>query len=354
MNILILTKYPVRGPSSRYRFYQYLPDLTERGHSYVIFPFFTDGYLDVLFSGRRPGPFYLAARVLARLGHCLRGKAFDLAWIEGELAPFLPAFWERGLHWLLPRKRVYEFDDAIWLRYTGKPMLEHKFGALLKDAAGVIVGNAFLRDYVQRFNQRVLVAPTVIDRARYEQAEPALNGRTIGWIGSQATSFYLKEMIPVFQELSQTHPIRLKVVGAQIEAEGFAVECVAWSRETEVALIETFDIGIMPLSPTPWSEGKCGLKLIQYLAAGVPVVASPVGVNRQIVAESRGGYLAEDPEAWLSALRKLLDRRDLRQEMGKNGREWVFRETCLQAWAPRIIAFLETIDAHDQRQSFGP
>ena len=159
MKLLILTKYPMRGPSSRYRFYQFLPALTRAGVSVTVEPFFSDAYLDMLFGGKGPSPLYLATRSLARLTHCLAGKRFDLVWIEGELIPFLPAGMERALHALLPRRRVYEFDDANWLRYAEKPLLRDKFLKIMKGATGAVVGNDFLAAYVKQACDRVLEVP---------------------------------------------------------------------------------------------------------------------------------------------------------------------------------------------------
>jgi len=341
LNILILTKYPTRGPSSRYRFYQFLPHLSERGHRFTVLPFFTDAYLASLFDDGRVGPLYVFQRLLARLGHCLRGKPYDLVWIEGELLPFIPSSMERLFHLALPRRRVYEFDDANWLRYEGKPLLEKKFLRILSSAAGVVVGNDFLADYVRQVNASIAVVPTVVDWARYEPAVHKPNGLTIGWIGSQKTSFFLEDIFPALRELATQYPLKLKVVGARIQADGFPLEEVVWSEDTEVSHIESFDIGVMPLTATPWSRGKCGLKLIQYLAAGIPAVASSVGVNTGYLNDSGGGFLAEDHEDWVHQLRKLLDNETLRKDMGRSGREWVRSEMTITAQAPKLINFLE-------------
>jgi len=340
MRVLILTKYPTRGPSSRYRFYQYLPELAAAGVRFTVQPFFTDSYLTTLFAGQSANPLYLATRVVARLARCLGGKRYDLAWIEGELTPFLPALWERGLHLLLPQRRVYEFDDAIWLRYENRAWLKDKFRSILRDAAGVVVGNAFLERYVASINPRTRLIPTTVDWRRYETAAPKLDGHTVGWIGSQNTAFYLEGLAPALRRVAERRPLRLKAVGANIEAPGLDVVCEPWSAETEIEALSGFDIGVMPLADDRWSAGKCGLKLVQYQAAGVPAVASPVGVNRTYLAESGGGYAAENEQEWEAALDKLLANRVLRQEMGRRGREWVKERMTLQAQAPRLIEFL--------------
>lgn len=341
LKILILTKYPMRGPSSRYRFYQFLPALQEAGIEVHIQPFFTDAYLDLLFSGKKPNPVYLASRCFARLAQTLGGKGFDLAWVEGELLPYIPAFLERWLHLPLPKARIYEFDDANWLRYQGKSLFENKFAAILQSAAGIVVGNQFLEDYVQKYNPNTTIIPTVVDWNRYKDCKPQLSGHTIGWIGSQNTAFFLDDIFPALRELSQELPLKLKVVGAEVEAKGVDIECVKWTADTEISHLDSFDVGVMPLEDTPWARGKCGLKLIQYLAAGVPAVASGVGVNTSYIHDSGGGYVAEDTQSWVFNLRKLLTNQDLRRQMGEKGQDWARDTMTIHTQAPRLIEFLK-------------
>lgn len=341
MNILILTKYPYRGPSSRYRFLQYLPYLTAAGHQYKVLPFFTDAYLGKIFDGNRLNPLYVPGRFLARLGHCLAARRYDLVWIEGEVLPFIPAQLERLLHRLLPKRRVYEFDDAVWLRYQDKALLQHKFSQILCSASGVVVGNRYLADYVSRVNTKLSIVPTTIDWDRYAPAEPALTNHTVGWMGSSQTVFFLDPVLPALKTLATEFPITLKVVGADLQVPGLNVETAAWAADTEIALLSSFDVGIMPLDDSPWARGKCGLKLIQYLAAGLPAVASPVGVNTEIIQDASAGYTAATSDEWVAALRKLFADETLRKTMGANGRRWARDHASLQVWAPRLIEFLE-------------
>lgn len=342
MKILVLTKYPALGPSSRYRFHQFLPALREAGHVVTVLPLMTEHYLEALFSRRRVGRAYLMQRLAARVSHCVSAARYDLVWIEGELVPFMPAPLERLLHALLPRRRVYDFDDANWLRYEGKRLLHRKFRTILSSASGIVVGNHYLERYVRGFHHRVAVIPTVVDWGRYEDAAPTLSGRTVGWIGSTSTVSYVDPIVPALRDLSRDPGFRFVVVGAPFQVDGVTSEAHPWTAESEVALIESFDVGIMPLTATPWSEGKCGLKLIQYLATGVPAVASPVGVNSSIIHDSGGGFLADTTQEWSDRLRELLDDRPARVQRGGAGRDWVRSNMTVDAVAPRLIAFLES------------
>ena len=136
----------------------------------------------------------------------------------------------------------------------------------------------------------------------------------------------------------------LRIVGARPDAarEG-ALAFEPWSEAAEVSLIQTFDIGIMPLTDTPWARGKCGYKLIQYMACGLPVIASPVGVNSDIVEHGVNGFLADTEEEWAQAISTLLSDRELRHRMGAAGRKKVEAEYSLQVWGPKVAAMIRDV-----------
>lgn len=142
------------------------------------------------------------------------------------------------------------------------------------------------------------------------------------------------------------NPARLRLIGAgKVELPGVPVEYCTWNEATEVALLRTLDVGIMPLVDSPWERGKCGLKLIQYMACGLPVVASPVGVNAQIVRHGENGFLASTPQEWEAALAHLLMCPSLRQRMGASGRALVENQYTVQVQAPRLAKLLRSLAA---------
>ena len=151
----------------------------------------------------------------------------------------------------------------------------------------------------------------------------------------------------MFERLHREHSIRLVLIGAQPGlADAFGtvpVEVLPWSEETEAEQVGRFDIGIMPLEDGPWEKGKCGYKLIQYMACGVPVVASPVGINVEIVNENRCGQLAESVTEWAEALKKILSSRTLQSELGMAGREAVEQKYSLQVQAPLLADILRSV-----------
>jgi glycosyltransferase involved in cell wall biosynthesis len=209
-------------------------------------------------------------------------------------------------------------------------------------AALVVCGNAYLAQRATAAGAaRVEQLPTVIDLSRYTlQSRPQAVGNVqdpvprIVWIGSPSTAKYLALLAEPLQVLAQTMPFVLRVVGAQFALPGVQVECVPWSEATEVADIAACDVGVMPLQDSAWERGKCGYKLIQYMACGLPVVASDVGVNGEIVQAGVNGYLARNNDEWLNALKALLSDAAVRHQFGLLGRQRVEDVYCIQKTGP--------------------
>lgn len=357
LRVATLTRYARKGASSRLRCLLYMPDLERQGLVPKALPLFDDAYLNRLYSGQSTmGPTLSA--LARRLADLRRAGSADLLWIEKELLPWLPWFVEAAL---LPRGIPYavDFDDAVFHRYDlhrsrlVRRLLGRKLDHLMAGAALVTAGNGYLADRARRAGApRVEVVPTVVDTevylpvARSGPDSPAV----VGWIGSPSTwAEFMLPMLPRLLDAVATADGSLLVVGADAGG-GTHPRLVRsnWTEDTEVDLIRRMDIGIMPLTDTPWSRGKCGYKLIQYMACGLPVVASPVGVNREIVEHGVNGFLAEGPREWAEALRLLMDDPVLRRKMGDAGRSRVERDYSLQVWGPRLAEMLQ--DAARGRQ----
>jgi glycosyltransferase involved in cell wall biosynthesis len=311
----------------------YQPWLRNAGFSVEHEPFFDDAYLDLLYrSGQRRLSGVLAsyARRLVRLAEA---RDYDLLWIEKEALPWIPAWAERAL---LSRPYVLDYDDAWFERYAGhdNPLvrlaLARKLEGLVRHASAVIVGNDYLAGWARSAGARqIAIIPTCVDPARYDMPAPqSVPGRfTIGWIGSPSSAPFLVEIAPALEVLTRDPQVTVRVVGADtVDLPGVRLEHRPWSEETEIAEIAGFDVGIMPLPDTAWTRGKCGFKLIQYLAAGRPAVASPVGANRGIVQHGRNGYLAETLDDWIKYLLRLRSDAALRRQLGAAGQVSV-RET---------------------------
>ena len=191
-----------------------------------------------------------------------------------------------------------------------------------------------------------MTLPTVIDLERY--FKPQIKSKidkipVVVWIGSPSTVRYLQILQKPLQQLAQHIPFQLRVIGGEIDIPGVNVQCLPWSEDTEVENIASADVGVMPLLDSPWERGKCGYKLIQYMACSLPVVASPIGVNTEIVRSEVNGYLANDVNEWIAALENLLVDANLRNQMGQRGRQRVEQEYCLQVAAPSLAVWLKKV-----------
>jgi hypothetical protein len=194
-----------------------------------------------------------------------------------------------------------------------------------------------------------------VDLRRYPEREaaPPWSDKpfTIGWIGSSLTSAYLEPLRPALRALLDMMPLRIVLIGAASDAlAGLPVQRVSWSLDSEAAELARLDLGIMPLPDLPWERGKCGYKLVQYMASSLPVVASPVGANGDIVVRNETGFLAETPADWLAALTRLAQDPALRHRMGAAGRRRAERHYSLQARARELIEMLYNVAAPNWRQ----
>jgi len=348
LRVAAFTKYDREAASTRQRVLQYLPHLDRAGIKVDVYPLLDDAYVRSLASGEAPSRPAVAAAYARRLRHLLRGETADLLWVYAELFPWLPARFER-LAFRAGKPLLYDYDDAFFHAYDDHPnravrrLLGGKLAPLMRGAAAVCAGNPYLADYAARHNQATHVLPTVVDTDRYcpagNRGERPL---TIGWIGSPSTWHYVKPLLPLLADLARERRVRFLAVGAGAAAaadgfDGMALE--PWSEAGEIASVQAMDIGIMPLPDAPWARGKCGYKLIQYMACGLPVVASPVGVNTQIVADGPG-FLASDLEQWRRALDRLIDDSELRRRMGEAGRARAVEDYSLKAHAPRLVEIM--------------
>ena len=242
-----------------------------------------------------------------------------------------------------------DYDDATFHRYDGhgSAVIRALFGTKLKPlihgACLLTCGSRYLVEAAAVMGgTNVRFVPTVVDLDRYPLAEaPGGESLRIGWIGSPSTTPSLAVVARPLEALAQSMPVQLVTIGAgPLPEVRVPTETHPWREETESALLRTIDIGIMPLTNSPWQRGKCGFKLIQYMACGRPVIASPVGANNDIVTDDTG-FLAKDEDAWLQAFYRLARDRALRRKLGLAGRARVEQCYSLQHWAPRIVEMLD-------------
>jgi glycosyltransferase involved in cell wall biosynthesis len=355
MNVLGLSLYGSQAASARYRLIQYQEGLKAHGIELSVLPLLGNKYILRRFSTNKYDFVEVAKDYLNRCRVLLRQKQYDLAIVNAEIFPLLPGWIESRL---LSIPYIYDFDDAFFLKYRSSrfryvsPLLRSKFTLVMSKAAAITAGNQYLFDHARRLNAHTFCLPTVVPTDRYRHAPVRRdNIFTVGWIGSPSTSIYLSELVEPLAELARDAPIRFVVIGGRCpEIPGVEVVHTRWSEDTEVSLINTFDVGVMPLFDDDWSRGKCALKLIQYMACGVPVVASPVGANLDVV-DSTCGRFASDSKAWRDALREFRDDLALRKATGQAGRRRVEERYSLSAALPTLVDVIMGVRAPQCSQS---
>lgn len=323
-------------PGARFRVRQYVAPLRAAGIEVVEFPSRAGAYPPSE-RGRRPG--WAVRNLATRLADLRRARGAGATLFQRE---FLAT--TVSLEGLTPRPRVLDVDDAIWL-YGGEAFARRLAG--LCDV--VACGNAFLAEWFAARHGRVELVPTVVDTARYVPL-PALvtdEGPVIGWSGSTSTLPYLHAIERPLGEVLRRHPrARLRVLcdrAPTLPSLGARVEFVPWSQQSEVRAIQEMTVGIMPLDDSVASRGKCSLKMLLYMACGVPVVVSPVGANRDVLACGEVGLGAASDDDWVDALDTLLRDPGHARALGTRGRAVVEERFSVTSQAPRLAALLRSV-----------
>lgn len=348
MKVLSLTKYGRMGASSRLRSIQYIPFSVNVGCKITSQALLSDELLAKKYATGKYGIAPLIFAYLERVCLLFKRRFFDVIWIEKEALPWWPLSVELML--LNGTPFVLDYDDAVFHGYDmHKSWLVRKFfgsrlDRLMSKAVLVTAGNGYLAQRaINAGAPWVEVLPTVVDLDRYfpSGTTKVLSIPRIVWIGSPSTVHYLNILREPLRQLKLEMPFVLRVIGAKdFDLSGVEVEYIPWTEDTEVDSISSCAVGIMPLEDSPWEKGKCGYKLIQYMACSLPVVASAVGANVEIVEDGKSGYLARSSDEWMIALRALLQSSELRQTMGKAGRARVEEKYCLQKTGPRLVELL--------------
>lgn len=344
MRIAFLVQLPKRvSPGQRFRIEQYEASLEKKGFSIETFSFLDEETYRILY---QPGHLWqksvgVLKGFLRRIAFLFKAGKYDFIFLQREAAPVGPPVFEWILAKLLRKKLVLDFDDAIWIRdksgtngFVSLAKCYWKIKYLCRWSYKVSVGNQYLVNFAADFNKNVVLIPTSVDvekrynKLKQHQDKPPV----IGWTGSHSTVKYLHSILPVLKQLESKMDFEFLVICDQ--RPGFelaAMRFLPWNEHTEIDDLLQIDIGIMPLVQDAWSEGKCGFKLIQYLALGIPAVTNPVGVNKIIVENGKNGYLCETLEEWQQALTSLAADKSARAEMGAYGRKKIEAIFSVQA-----------------------
>lgn len=354
LKVLALTRHGRLGSSSRLRIMQFVSTLQEKGIDVEVASMLSDAYLQALYRGGEYRP-HAAFSYFRRAGQLLSSAKYDVLWIEKEVFPWLPAFIELGLVGHKPW--VLDYDDATFHSYDQHPnqlfrkWCGNKIDVLMAHATVVTVGNSYLAQRaISAGAKDVRLLPTVVDLARYRVASTKIKTQpVIGWIGAPATEKYLLAIAEPLAIVCQNTGAVVRLVGVSKDFSllNVPIEIREWSEESECQEIQEFDVGIMPLPDEPWAQGKCGYKLIQYMACAKPIVASPVGVNIDIVRGGVNGFAATNSQEWQDALEILVQQTDLAERMGRQGRLLVEQQYSLTVVANLITSAL--LAAADKR-----
>lgn len=321
-------------PSARYRALQFFPSLEKHGYAPEVHVI--------------PKSFGARVRLLRSM------RDFDIVFLQKKLFnAFEFAILRRNA-----RRLIYDFDDAVMFRdptdgaHCSRKRRDN-FSRTVRGSDAVIAGNEYLRSFAAQENPQTSVIPTSLEMSRY--VERPLRGAsgsiTIGWIGSGTTLFYLERMKHVWDAIFDMFPHTvLKIVADRFfECMRMPVIKKQWGYAEEIDDLHSFDIGVMPLTDDPWSRGKCGFKLLQYMAAGIPAVCSPVGTNREIITEGVNGFWAEGNDEWVDKVGRLIRSAELRVEMGRKARATVFEGYSTEVSGRKILELFNTLSQRSVR-----
>ncbi|ANE52466.1 glycosyltransferase family 4 protein [Flavisolibacter tropicus] len=349
--VLFLVPYPLhRAPSQRFRVELFLPILKQQGVNYRLRPFMDEATWEVLYKSGSP---------LQKVWGVVKGfikrikdvvfivPQYDYIFIHREATPIGPPIVEFIVSKLWRKKIIYDFDDAIWIPNTTqenkivnwvKAFWKVKY--ICKWSYKVVGGNDYLCQFAKQYNKNVVLIPTCVDTVnQHNQLKEQQTERVvIGWTGSHSTMKFLDEIIEVLSRITEEFNVDILIISNK--APQFTIKnlrFIPWQEATEVEDLLQMNIGVMPLEADPWCEGKCGFKLIQYMALGIPAVASPIGVNKQIIDEGQNGFLCNTKEEWYNTIALLIQDVEKRRLLGTKGQAKIKAQFSIQANAGAFV-----------------
>lgn len=355
MEILVICPYPLDTvPGQRLKYEQYLGFIRDQGFCISVHPFFSFNTFNILY---RPGKSIqkivgVLRGFLGRFALLMRVSKADGIYVFLNVAPVGPP-WLEWLFLRLCKKCIYDIDDMVHMLRTTKV---NRFAQAFKSpsryflmmgvADHVITCTPALNDLAGRYNPCTTDISSTINTSSYLPVNSYSNDHelVIGWSGSHSTAPYLHLLDDVFQELSTHARFKLLVMGAQaFELPGVNVELVPWSVTAEIPTLQRIDIGVYPLPNDSWVQGKSGLKALQYMALGIPTVATAIGCNDRVIEDGVSGFLASTPEQWMAQLSQLLNEPELRRTIGRNARERVERFYSVDANKNTYLSIFESV-----------
>ncbi|MBC7412820.1 MAG: glycosyltransferase [Bacteroidia bacterium] len=357
LNILFLAAHrPNRSPGQRYRFEQYFPYLKSQGINYKLSYIITEADDAVFYSGGTVLDKFriLIKSILKRYAHKRDYNNYDIVFVQREALMIGWTFFERSIK-KSKAKFVFDFDDSIWLLDTSVANKKfewlknpEKTAKIIRFADCVFAGNAYLANYAKHYNTVVKIVPTTIDTDIHFPNKTLRNKGviTIGWSGSSTTIKHFEYALDFLTTLKQKYGSKINIVvmgDASYVNETLGIKGVEWSAEGEVTVLNTFDIGIMPLPNDEWAKGKCGLKGLSYMALEIATVMSPVGVNTEIIQHGINGFLANTHQEWVTTISAIIDDAELRKNVGKAARLTVIEKYSVLAQRDNYITYFKEV-----------
>lgn len=357
--LLIICPYPENvAPSQRLKFEQYYPVFKNEGYVITTSPFINKSFWKIIYG---KGNFlnkvrYTLEGYLRRVADLFRVRKFDVVYVHLWGTPIGPPIYE----WLLKklaRSIIYDIDDLVYLKNTeskAHPLITYIKGrqkpiCLMKWADHVITCTPHLDKFVKQYNQRTTDISSTVDTDAYQPVNPYTNQKpvTIGWSGSLSTSKYFYLLEDVLKKLAHKYQFNLLVIGdASVKIEGLSIEAVAWTEASELYNLQRIDIGVYPLPNEEWVLGKSGLKAIQYMALGIPTVATAIGANFRVIENEVSGFLVTIEAEWIESIGRLIVDPELRKRMGVAARKKVEAEFSIHANAVKYLAVLEEVSCN--------
>ena len=357
--ILVICPNPVGyAPGQRLKYEQYFEFWEKNGYDVTVKPFISETFQKVVYKNGH----YLTKvfETIKGYGRRLRDiseiKKYDIVYIFLWVTPFGFSLFER-IYCAAARKVIYDIDDLVYTTNQSTPWYlkllktQHKPIYLMKKADHVITCTPYLDKFVRQFNENTTDISSTVETSRYIPVNRFTNDLplTIGWSGSHSTIRHFMTIKNVLRHIQQKYPdIKISVMGgSNVIVDGLKIDSTEWSEEKEISTLQTFDIGIYPLPDEQWVYGKSGLKAIQYMAIGIPAIATAIGTNFRVIEEGVTGFLVDSEEAWIEKLSLLIENPALRRSLGVAARLKVEKEFSVEANKRKYLeAFDQVLNIH--------
>lgn len=353
-NILFIVQFPPKiTPSQRFRIELYEDLLISQRIGFHTSSFFDSKGQKILYSkGKTIKKVWAVCKgFMRRIKDLSTIKKYDYVFVHREASPVGPPIFEFIYSKILRKKMIYDFDDSVWVpaisennKIARSVKCFWKIKLICKWAYKVSAGNEYLANFARKYNSNVVLNPTCVDTTlMHNRLKTHNEGQvSIGWTGTFSGINFLDQVIPVLKELEKKYSFDFILIAdrdPKLPINGY--KFIKWNRETEIEDLSRFDIGIMPLPDTEIAKGKCGFKIIQFLALGIPAIASPIGVNSKIIDEGVNGFLCGTSQEWHEALEKLILDRGLRGKMGKDGRQKMQEKFSIDSNAANFLSLFD-------------